>query len=343
MKKIGLIKALTFALGFTFLVGCSEEQNVQPKSENNPEMGAYGRAGNDDHPQPNPACGFGKDVALVNAAGSETYALNQLPYGNISLRNDENIVWIGLNLNPALFTDLSTWYIGAASGAPTNQNGDFDLESFPNIDNHPYSNVWAWSTNAGGYGPCNNWVCYFEVFRASFFGGPNEATREGIWAKGTSQANGYVFEYCQDPCFSVTAPDGWCATVYNSIYQPGKCTDLTAAGSDGQAPYSYAWSTGETTATINVCTTTPTSYMVTVTDASGATAVGEYNVNVIDARDPRKPTKKVIVCHLPPGNPANMQEIRIGIPAIPAHVDPNRGHNSGCKLGPCGQVDPCSL
>ena len=54
---------------------------------------------------------------------------------------------------------------------------------------------------------------------------------------------------------------------------------------------------------------------------------------------------KVNVCHLPPGNPANMQEICIAVSALPAHIidfkpanDPCMGHHSGCHLGPC---DPC--
>lgn len=55
--------------------------------------------------------------------------------------------------------------------------------------------------------------------------------------------------------------------------------------------------------------------------------------------------QKVTVCHLPPGNPANMQEICIAVSALPAHVqefkpinNPTMGHNSGCHIGPC---DPC--
>jgi hypothetical protein len=54
---------------------------------------------------------------------------------------------------------------------------------------------------------------------------------------------------------------------------------------------------------------------------------------------------KVKVCHLPPGNPANMQEICIAISALPAHIlefkplnNPCMGHHSGCHIGPC---DPC--
>lgn len=54
---------------------------------------------------------------------------------------------------------------------------------------------------------------------------------------------------------------------------------------------------------------------------------------------------KVNVCHLPPGNPANMQEICIAVSALDAHIlefkplnNPCMGHHSGCHIGPC---DPC--
>lgn len=54
---------------------------------------------------------------------------------------------------------------------------------------------------------------------------------------------------------------------------------------------------------------------------------------------------KFNVCHLPPGNPANMQSICIAESALDAHIidfkpidNPCMGHHSGCHIGPC---DPC--
>ena len=191
-----------WAAAVTFLfTACSPEQNVSPKAGNDsPELASYGSAGNDSHPQPNPPCGSGMDLGLVDGNGNTNYPANGLPYGSVQLRNDDRVVWIGITLNPALFTDLSAWYIGAASNAPLDGNGDFDVESFPYNDNFPYANVWAWSTNASGYGQCQNWVVYIEAFQVTFFGGPNEATRVGLWGNGTSINNGYSFEFCKDPC-----------------------------------------------------------------------------------------------------------------------------------------------
>ncbi len=47
--------------------------------------------------------------------------------------------------------------------------------------------------------------------------------------------------------------------------------------------------------------------------------------------------KKVIVCHYPPGNPENVQEICISQNAVAAHL----AH--GCRVGSCGRPDPTRL
>lgn len=200
-----------------WMSSCSPDSQVAPRTENAPEVGAFGNVGNDNHPQPTAPCGAGMKVALVDANGDSLYDFNQLPFGEVQLLNDDTIVWLGLVLNPALFTDLGTWYVGSATNAPIDQNGDFDLENFPNQSTFPYANVWSWATDATQYGLCNDWITYFEVFQASFFGGPNEATRQGIWAGGSSAANGYTFNYCKDLC----APVCDTVKVTNPGYNPG--------------------------------------------------------------------------------------------------------------------------
>lgn len=45
--------------------------------------------------------------------------------------------------------------------------------------------------------------------------------------------------------------------------------------------------------------------------------------------------KKVLVCHIPPGNPANAHEICVGEPAVAAHVK-----NHGDPIGPCPPSSP---
>lgn len=45
--------------------------------------------------------------------------------------------------------------------------------------------------------------------------------------------------------------------------------------------------------------------------------------------------KKVLICHIPPGNPANAHEICVGAPAVAAHVK-----NHGDPIGPCAPSSP---
>lgn len=72
------------------------------------------------------------------------------------------------------------------------------------------------------------------------------------------------------------------------------CTTLTGTGSGGTAPYTYRWSNGSNTASINVCPTVTTSYTVTVTDAVGCSSTDAVVVNVTDVRCS---ANKVSVCH----------------------------------------------
>lgn len=46
------------------------------------------------------------------------------------------------------------------------------------------------------------------------------------------------------------------------------------------------------------------------------------------------PSPKVLVCHIPPGNPANAHSICVGQPAVKAHVE-----HHGDGLGACGGSD----
>ncbi|WP_300564902.1 hypothetical protein [Flavobacterium sp.] len=42
--------------------------------------------------------------------------------------------------------------------------------------------------------------------------------------------------------------------------------------------------------------------------------------------------EKVIVCHIPPGNPANAHDIEISINALPAHLA-HGDYEGGCHVG----------
>lgn len=53
---------------------------------------------------------------------------------------------------------------------------------------------------------------------------------------------------------------------------PASCGNLTAIGNSGTSPYTYSWSTGSTTKTINVCPGATSTYTVKITDALGVTS-----------------------------------------------------------------------
>ncbi len=146
-----------------------------------------------------------------------------------------------------------------------------------------------------------------------------------------------TFEVTRIPPLIVDA--GGCQTVHIG-YAPTACTDLTATILTGStAPYTYTWSNGDTGATINVCPQQTTTYTVTVTDANNFSATSTVTVYVIDVSCGNN-GNKVVVCHIPPGNPGNVQEICIAPQAVGAHIDPLYGHE-GCSIGTCDEVDPC--
>lgn len=107
-------------------------------------------------------------------------------------------------------------------------------------------------------------------------------------------------------------------TIY---YGYGSTATLTALAYGGKGPYSYLWSTNETTPTIVVSPDITTTYTVSVTDAGGCTGpvTDDVIVNVINVTCKNG---KVFACHK--GN-----TICIDSTSVPDHL----GH--GDVLGPC--------
>ncbi|MBL7891889.1 MAG: SprB repeat-containing protein [Bacteroidia bacterium] len=58
------------------------------------------------------------------------------------------------------------------------------------------------------------------------------------------------------------------------------CTNLSAIGSNGTVPYTYSWSTGATSQSINTCPASTTTYTVKITDSGGATSTTAATVTV---------------------------------------------------------------
>jgi hypothetical protein len=54
------------------------------------------------------------------------------------------------------------------------------------------------------------------------------------------------------------------------------------------------------------------------------------------------PPTKVLICHMPPGNPTNVQEICVGPSAVAAHVSNHGDHLGACYPAECTPNDnPC--
>jgi hypothetical protein len=117
-------------------------------------------------------------------------------------------------------------------------------------------------------------------------------------------------------------------------YEPLSCVTLTPVV-NGAAPVIVAWSNGDTAASITACDEVSSWYYVTLTDDTLCTATDSVFVNVVDVHCGNN-NNKVLVCHIPPGNPANAHTICISENGVPAHL----AH--GCQLGPCFVVPDSS-
>ncbi len=128
-------------------------------------------------------------------------------------------------------------------------------------------------------------------------------------------------------------------------YAPAESALLDGSpASGGTAPYSYEWFVKDgaaigTSLSLTVYPVASTHYVLVVTDANGCIATDEASVCVFDISVPApkggKGAKKVYICHIPEGNPANAHTISVSVNAVPDHL----AH--GDKLGPCGTPQSC--
>ena len=120
-------------------------------------------------------------------------------------------------------------------------------------------------------------------------------------------------------------------TIYLG-YAPFSCANLVAVPT-GTAPFAFTWNNADTTGSIRVCDTLPSDYIVIVIDSNGCIATDTVHVNIMDVHCGND-NRKVLVCHIPPGNPSNAHTICVSPSAVPAHL----AH--GCMLGSCPPPPP---
>ncbi|GAB1856333.1 hypothetical protein MHTCC0001_11680 [Flavobacteriaceae bacterium MHTCC 0001] len=132
-----------------------------------------------------------------------------------------------------------------------------------------------------------------------------------------------VFTLVEAPELEITTSDD--TTVFFG-YESQACTTIAVADViGGLAPYTYEWSNGETTETLDVCPTETTTYTVTVTDANGCFKEASVTVTVIDVTCGRS-GNKVQLCH-------RGRTICVNERAVPALLA------RGAYLGTCNDDD----
>lgn len=112
----------------------------------------------------------------------------------------------------------------------------------------------------------------------------------------------------------------------------------------GGAPFTYVWTGpagldnyGVANPVFTASTPGNFTYNVTVTNSYGCTTSCSVTICVKDVRVPGTDGKKIYVCHLPTGNPANANTLSVSVNAVPAHVC----LHGGDRLGTCEEL-PCT-
>jgi uncharacterized protein YdeI (BOF family)/exonuclease III len=119
-------------------------------------------------------------------------------------------------------------------------------------------------------------------------------------------------------------------TVYYG-YAPAACTSLSAIEISGGTPsYTYEWSNGATSESINVCPTQTSTYSLSVTDANNCSVTSDILVKVVDVRCSIGRIPGVIVCYYGYSF------------CVPAQLVPYLSPY-GVKLGRCNQTKSTKL
>lgn len=237
-------------------------------------------------------------------------------------------------------TTTYTVTITDSAGTSASATGTVTVNSLPPADLSPSgtlaicnSNGVLLNANSGDY----NYTWYHDgVIVQTGAGSTYFATLPGVYqvqvgdlgSGCTSMSQTTTIVLGGGPVATIVTAGGCGSVLFN-----GGSVTLTGTAVNAA---SYLWSPGgETTASIQV--TQPGTYCVTAFDASGCpsdspacTTVSTANVQC------GQNGQKVILCHVPPGNPGNPQTLCIAPSAVPAHL---ANHPGDC-LGPCSLYYP---
>lgn len=140
------------------------------------------------------------------------------------------------------------------------------------------------------------------------------------------------------PNVSVSGSTATVNQAANTIYigYGTQSINLNATSSNSNLTYSWSPSTGLSNPNIANPVASPsssTNYTVTVSNSNGCSASASIYINVNDVRSRNSKGQldgKVLICHIPPGNPSNSNTLSVAPSAVSAHL----AH--GDKLGTCG-------
>lgn len=374
-------------LSGALLFGCAPE-SVGPRNDND-TPGLAGAAG-DPHPALDTVCQTADTMFLVREDNGSEYVdkcLKRVPpvtgpltivpcgtndpvfkWGYLEMVEgylaDTNYIDCNFTLAPGWYTNRNDWQFSIASDFHFDQNGiPLVTNDWSSLVPSQSENKWQLRINANTLpDPCYAVALRVNAIKLNLFGAEFPGSATVLWGKNAkwnttgspwASTSPWLLNFCLSRCMS-TPPPPVEEVCVNTFAGPtlSTCTNLTVNTSSlSGGPFTYAWSTGATTPSINVCPTATTTYTVTISGAGGRPVqINNYTVNVTNAAcgNGAHAGQKVWVCHVPPGNPANVQDICIDPSALPAHVarfrlpgsNPNQGHDSGCEIGKCGS-NPC--
>lgn len=148
--------------------------------------------------------------------------------------------------------------------------------------------------NCGGITPVSVYPSSFNCSNV----GENTVTLFVIDDSGNGATCTSIVDVEQYP-FEVNLPT--CKTVYYG-YEPASCASISSSVSGGYPPFTYQWSSGQTSADIQYCATSstpPPPFSLIVTDANGCNVSSGTStvVEVIDVTCGNN-NDKVLVCHV---------------------------------------------
>ena len=166
----------------------------------------------------------------------------------------------------------------------------------------------------------------------------------GVYTYTVTDANGCT----SDVTITVDQPDQIEANitpqnhVIDCVPIPVTLTANPTGGTGG--PYTYLWSTGETTASIDVNPNTTSTYTVEVWDANGCTVNATTNGTTVTVLNRcGNNNQKVVICHVPPGNTGNPQTICISPNALNPHLSTLWDLHGEDYCGPCQSSSALTL